>query len=658
MAQAATVSSNAIVRRDKKMRAALGGLCTRKKAIKQVLNLRTWFAILVGAFPLYLFRIETIVFRELRGNSEKMEEAMKAATSLRYGTTSSFHSKDIGSPEKSLIPVSRNGFLSRGSLRSPIVASPEQISITGKITFDYLELEKINYQQTKITGEVNEAQQEIRMPQESNPLPRTIAVNEIMGVAELVDGAGRLSSSKQAREMILKDILIPDDGDGSNKLFDFEQSFYKDCDRVLTTLPTVHPTCNNIHELHLATSDTKIALLSMKGSWRAIWKVDLDHRSKNSFVKDHKRSATNQTSSKYPSKSTVQRDQSISRSSSESAVLKTLHLHREFNRYSFEAHSKDIIVMDRLTASPYVVDAYGFCGQSVVTEFASSTGRDHVKRYDISSRERTKIARDLARGLVDVQALRPIPHEKILSNCTKDVAYNETPSIPVVFAHNDINIANTVMIDGRIKWNDFNIGVFMRKPKTSLDILPESSNERHNQQPNLRSNIKGDEHRSLTTASLFTALTEGNQHKIDQLCPAPVKYRSDMWRSPEEIKNVSYVQLAQTDIYGLANILYQTMTRHQPWTYKEPGGALTKSDIARKKLNGTIPTIPEQYLNTTKRELQVLFAATNLCFFPIPEKRPTAQRLAFGLGSLYEKLKHKERFTRREILDYLVPSKL
>jgi len=130
-----------------------------------------------------------------------------------------------------------------------------------------------------------------------------------------------------------------------------------------------------------------------------------------------------------------------------------------------------------------------------------------------------------------------------------------------------------------------------------------------------------------------------------------------MWRSPEEIQNTSYVQMTQSDVYGLGNILYQTMTRHQPWTYKEPGGALTNTDIANRKINGTIPTIPEQYLNTTKRELQAMFAATNLCFYHVPNRRPTARRLAYGLGSLYNKLKHKERVTRQMILDYLVQPK-
>jgi hypothetical protein len=516
-----------------------------------------------------------------------------------------------------------------------------------------------------------ETRNNFQMPSESKPLPRTIALNEKMGVVSGIAEGGRSSPSNMARTMIMEEVPMQDHDDddddddnnnGNGKLLDFERPFYNDCDCVLSPLPSVHPTCNSIHELSLTRPETDSALLSMKGSWRSVWKVDLDHRNRKRNLNHTESLVKNETSSSFPLNATTESNKEMQQSSSTSVVLKMLHLHRQYNRHSYEAHSTDIMVMDRLTASPYVVDAYGFCGQSVVTEFAASTGREYVKRYDIGSRERMRIARDLARGLADVQALQPMPHDKIVAN-TKNGSYDDTPSIPVVFAHNDINIANTIMVNGRIKWNDFNIGVFMRKERNKPNTVFDSSKGRHQRPPSGRSNIKNDESKiadngnfsSATTTSPFTAFTDDNRDKIRQLCPAPVIYRSDMWRSPEEIKNVSYVQLTQTDIYGLANIFYQTMTRHQPWTYKEPGGALTKTDIANRKLNGMMPTIPEQYLNTTKRELQTLFAATNLCFFPNPEKRPTARRLAFGLGSLYDKLKHKERVTRRQILDYLMP---
>ena len=641
-----------------------------RKSCTRIFSLRTWLIILVVTIPVYLFRIESIVYRELSGNHQRAEEDTVVAKALRYGTANNANNKrkEEGIPKnKAPIPVPRNGFLSRESLRSPIVASTQQKNGGGaKLTFDNLELEleRTNYQNKEEFASPENTQQEIAKSPETIEFPRIVALNDKMDVTGMTGNNGSYSIMV-ARTMELDEVERQnDEDDESGGCLEFERPFYEECDLVMKPLPTIHPTCNSIHELSLTISETDSTLLSMKGSWRSVWKVNLDRRHGSHGVKHSKRLVTNDTLSSFPSNATDNSIREEKSPSSSSVVLKMLHLHRRFDRQSYEAHSTDIIVMDRLTASPYVVDAHGFCGQSVVTEFAESAGRDFVKRYDIGSRERMKIGRDLARGLADVQALQPLPHATIMAKTATGVAYDETPSIPVVFAHNDINIANTVMVSGRIKWNDFNIGVFMRQKTTSersAASVSDPSKGRHYRPPSGRSeheNIDAKKVGSVDTpssqnATLFTAFTNHNADSIEHLCPAPAKYRSDMWRSPEEIRNSSYVQMTQADVYGLANIFYQTMTRHQPWTYKEPGGALTKTDIANRKLNGTIPSIPEQYLNTTKRELQSLFAATNLCFFPVPDRRPTARRLAFGLGSLYEKLKQRKRITRQLILNYL-----
>lgn len=241
---------------------------------------------------------------------------------------------------------------------------------------------------------------------------------------------------------------------------DFERPFLEQCDPMIR--PTVHPSCNALHELEM---ESDITLIATSGSWRTTWKVEADN-----------------------------------------VVLKMLNYNREFDEQSMQAHAIDSIAMDRLTSSPYTVNEFGFCSQSVLTEWAPTGGRDHVKSYDVRNRARLKIARDLARGLADVQSLQHL-------HAYSDI--NRTS----VFAHNDINIANTVFVDGMVKWNDFNIGIPLR-------------NDRHN-----------------------------SSHP----CGAPVLFHGDMWRSPEEVMNTTYVQVEQSDVYGFGNVLYQIMTRHQPW---------------------------------------------------------------------------------------------
>jgi serine/threonine protein kinase len=290
-----------------------------------------------------------------------------------------------------------------------------------------------------------------------------------------------------------------------------------------------------------------------------------------------------------------------------------------------------------------VVDAYGFCGQSVLTEFASTSGRDHVKRYNLRNKERFKIARDLAYGLADIQALRPLNHA--LPGDGQKIVTNNSPP---VFAHNDINIANTVMINGKLKWNDFNIGELLRRQRPNFDA-------------SISPAVQGAESNNSTTKNLttFFPFTVDNSSRInDTICPVPVKFRSDLWRSPEEIRNQSYVRLDLSDMYGFGNLLYQTMTRHQPWTHKEPNGKLEMEDVGEVKLQGAIPTVPEQYRNATQREVQIMFVATLSCYATDPNKRPTATRLARGLGILYDRLKNKTRISRADILDQILPYRI
>ena len=327
----------------------------------------------------------------------------------------------------------------------------------------------------------------------------------------------------------------------------FSRRFYEDCVPIIR--PRVHPTCNTMHEIAL---DSDVTFLSDSGSWRTAFKVE-----------------------------------------NHNVVLKMLSLNRAFNKVSMDVQAIDIMAMDHLTASPYVINAHSFCGQSVATEFAPSSGRDFIKQDHISSRERLKMARDLARGLADLHAFQRI----------SDYNGHDVSRRPIVFAHNDINIANTVQVDGVVKWNDFNLGVLLRQQNGTA-------------------------------------------------CGSPVLYDAPLWRSPEEIVNASYVMVEKSDMYGFGNILYQVMTRHQPWTHKEPGGRLSKEDVTLRKKEGILPTIPEQYKNTSKPALQALRFATEACYHRDPNKRPTAYELAIFLGKIYAFSKYNKKISSAMIRNH------
>lgn len=186
---------------------------------------------------------------------------------------------------------------------------------------------------------------------------------------------------------------------------------------------TYNPSCNGMHEIgmdHLGLDGwegSDMAIFGSKGFWRNAWKVDFrEHRQKDS--------------------------------AKETVVLKTLKYEHNFEDAHFEHDRIDAVAMERLTSSPHVINVYGFCGHSVITEFADQprlgTLADKAKKKPL---QRLKIARDIANGLADVHGI--------------DGDGNAT------FVHLDINPANVVSVGGTLKLNDFNIGIILRWNTTS-----------------------------------------------------------------------------------------------------------------------------------------------------------------------------------------------
>ena len=100
----------------------------------------------------------------------------------------------------------------------------------------------------------------------------------------------------------------------------------------------VFPTCNVLHEIPFDQIGSSRDNLIGSGSIRQAWKI------KNNFMKDEK-----------------------------NVVLKALHLKQEINDENYERHGVDSLAMERLSSSNLILNEYGFCGNSVLTEFGYDT---------------------------------------------------------------------------------------------------------------------------------------------------------------------------------------------------------------------------------------------------------------------------------------------
>lgn len=353
---------------------------------------------------------------------------------------------------------------------------------------------------------------------------------------------------------------------GSEVIYrDFERDWFTKCEPVQSI--TIRPTCNALHEMN-AFESPSVELLSMEGSWRSVWKV-ID-------VSGH------------------------------STILKMLQLDREYTEESFSAHEMDAKVMERLTGSRHVVSSYGFCGQSVMTQIAESSGSKVIKDPSLSWRERLIMGRDIAVGLTELHALEPwrdyeqvIQHISNSSQPTLRVKAH-TPQTQAIFAHHDINAANMISLSPKqVHWNDFNLGMISKKdPNTG------------------------------------------------KACPVPVRYEGTLWRSPEEIQNyLKHVPAMQpADVYAFGTLLFTVFTKHQPWTHLEDE-EVTDQQLQEKKKQGALPNLPPKY-QPERAEAKILWAATQACFRRDARDRPTAHRIALSLGLALQRIQ-----TRKELSD-------
>ena len=180
------------------------------------------------------------------------------------------------------------------------------------------------------------------------------------------------------------------------------------------------PTCNNLHEMGLVSSleDTSLRLLSSSGSWRDAWrfKAWVPFNEKHNIL--------------------------------DNVILKTIKSGHTLQDRYFEHSRVDALAMERLTSSRYVMNIYGFCGMSVVTERGTDDIIHFVKHLS-SSRDRVDLAWKVAQSVASV-------HEIDGMNTT------------VSLVHNDINDGNIFI--GRKNTpllNDFNIAVLMMKDRNT-----------------------------------------------------------------------------------------------------------------------------------------------------------------------------------------------
>lgn len=279
-------------------------------------------------------------------------------------------------------------------------------------------------------------------------------------------------------------------------------------------------------------------------------------------------------------------------------AIKTLRLDRDFLPEYFELHRRDAVAMERLSASPYVMDIYGFCGQSALNELAHlEKGINNIYRVGTglagnhslqAMRSRLKIGAMIALGLSHVHSIPPDDGPSESYNWQDPKSQHAATLV-----HYDINPRNIIMTSsGKPKLNDFNVAEF---------------------------------------------LTWDSETK--KPCGFAGRLHEPWWRSPEEM--ISYPNASGTecranptglkldekvDVYSLGNALFVLLEGFEPRGKKDK--ERRSKSVSNEVAKGEIPPFSEHIATSTDKLTVAMKQAILACWEAVPEKRPSAAAIA------------------------------
>ncbi len=264
-----------------------------------------------------------------------------------------------------------------------------------------------------------------------------------------------------------------------------------------------------------------------------------------------------------------------------SVALKTLRLDREFFDEYYDLHRRDAIAMERLTHSPFVMNIYGYCGQSALNELADFHW-DSLEKFGKNLRGREgadvnflklQLAASVSVGLAHVHEL------------------DDRPSM----VHYDINPRNIAIVaGGKPKLNDFNIAEFL--------------------------------HYNPTT---------------NKTCGFRSRLHEPWWRAPEEVTIGNSNLLDESvDVYALGNLLFHILTTHSP---RGKMKRERMEEVRQVVAKGVRPTMAQEYTTSKDPSIVAIRKAIYKCHEFDPKKRPSAREVATTLIKAVSEMRARRR---------------
>lgn len=269
------------------------------------------------------------------------------------------------------------------------------------------------------------------------------------------------------------------------------------------------------------------------------------------------------------------------RISGEDAVLKVMKAEHDTSPRNFDRHRRDALVMERLTKFKHVVSGYGFCGNTVLTEFAGVTLDNYLND------ENRKVKR---------QPKGSSAHMKMNMTTTSTKTNETAKSITSIGTPRRMNKSET-KINPPVKPvfvapQKYNATINpLYKIDLALDIM-RGLEAMHNinavhadigAKQFLMDPVEGVKLNDFNRCRLLPT-----NDKTGDRCKVKIPSAPGGSRSPEEYELLKID--TKIDIFSTGNILFNILTGKEPW-----GRGLMKLDVQKKVKKGILPEISDDF---------------------------------------------------------------
>jgi serine/threonine protein kinase len=361
-------------------------------------------------------------------------------------------------------------------------------------------------------------------------------------------------------------------------------------------------------------------------------------------------------------------------------VLKTMKSEHEVIPRNLERHRREASSLNTLTSSQYVTDLYGYCGNSILTEFATQDLSHALnKNNKINDSERRRKIKD-ANRVVRANEYKESLHHNIYDN-----NYNSTDTIDDKKESDDDNkesdstnnsngipkfsamassSSSPLSLTRRLDWAlqvskavaDLHRSDIIHADITSKQFLvnwDNDSNEtaqikindfnrcrfvpRRQQNHTASTAMNSTSTINIDTAMNSTTTMNSTWSKRTDICKIRIPSAPGKYRSPEEYSDKPLT--TQMDVYSLGHVLYEIWTSGQnPWN--DVGAKRIKNMVMDGSLPVELKKIEDDDVDASveKKSFEADDRAFGLlireCYRVDPERRITAEGLVEELTKL------------------------